>query len=165
MPRARQRAPAGSSMRPRRPLKRRPTLHALSGACFVTPPYDSATIIHLGFDYDITRGVLRHFNEALNSLVSRLDGQRRTTCSDFETVNNKFHVIERLPPSRIVTRLGRLCFRGAGHVRRPSELKPVFKGEAGLRRGAWTVPRGVGRLPRKRLSRGRRYSGVLTAIQ
>jgi hypothetical protein len=56
--------PAVFSLKPYRPLERGPQ-HTpdLRARMSRQPPYDSATFQYLGFEYDVTKGALRHFNE------------------------------------------------------------------------------------------------------
>jgi hypothetical protein len=49
------------------------------GTHAAAPPYDSVTLNYHGFEYDISRGALRHFNEASYPLVSQPIGQPKTT--------------------------------------------------------------------------------------
>jgi len=65
---------------------RKPRIARPVGTHVAAPPYESATVKYLGFEYDICRGALRHFNEASYSLVSRPLGPSRTTWSDYKTI-------------------------------------------------------------------------------
>jgi hypothetical protein len=71
--------PASSS-----PL-RKPRIARPVGTHAAAPPYDSATVKYHGFEYDISRGALRHFNEASYPLVSRPRGRSTTTWSACKT--------------------------------------------------------------------------------
>lgn len=69
------------------PFKKARRTHPLSGACAAIPPYDSVTTKHVGFEYDITRGVLRHFSEAPCLLVSRTRRTRKNDLLYCETID------------------------------------------------------------------------------
>ena len=79
------------------PLKKVPHRRPPVGTHVAAPPYESATVEHLGFEYDISRGALRHFNEASYSLVSQPLGQSRTTWSDCKTITE---VVQRVSLAR-----------------------------------------------------------------
>jgi hypothetical protein len=55
-----------------RPLKEAHNTYAVVG-----PPYDSATIKYLRFDYDATKGALWRFGEAAHLLISQRSVKKR----------------------------------------------------------------------------------------
>jgi predicted GNAT family acetyltransferase len=61
------------------------------------PPYDSATFKYHGFDYDITKGALRQFNEAAHLLISQCSVQNEH--KSFKLRNNQFSYVVPLCPA------------------------------------------------------------------
>jgi hypothetical protein len=111
------------------------------GTHVAAPPYESATVKYLGFEYDISRGALRHFNEASYSLVSQPLGQSGTTCSDCKTITG---VVQRVSlarengnPREYPQCLARTAVRRPGKYRLPGCI-PLWK---------WLAPRAPKRPP------------------